>query len=76
MLCYSCNKSKYQLHPTESKLLPGTTLLLCQTCIDEKFEPRWIVIMVGRQLGPEKVRDYITKRKYVGSEIYANELIV
>jgi hypothetical protein len=76
MLCYSCNKSKHQLHPVESKILSGTTLFMCQSCIDEKFEPRWVIIMAGRQFGSDKVREYITKRRYVGNEIYANELIV
>jgi len=32
--------------------------------------------MAGRQFGSDKVREYITKRRYVGNEIYANELIV
>jgi len=76
MLCYSCNKPKNQLHPTASQLLAGTTLLMCQICIDSKFEPRWVIILAGRTLGPEKVRDYVIKRRYVGKEIFATELIV
>jgi hypothetical protein len=29
----------------------------------------------GRQNGPAFVKDYVTKRKYVGAEIMAHELI-
>jgi hypothetical protein len=76
MLCYSCNKPKNQLPPTASQLLAGTTLLMCQICIDSKFEPRWVIILAGRTHGPEKVRDYVIKRRYVGKEIFATELIV
>jgi len=76
MLCFSCNKSKHQLQPVESKLILGTTLMMCQSCIDAKLEPRWTIIMAGRMYGPEKVKDYIIKRRYLGQEIFANELIV
>lgn len=76
MDCYSCNKQKNQLHPLQSSLMPGTTLLMCQMCIESKFEPRWVIILAGRQKGPEYVRDFIIKRKYVGREIAATELIV
>lgn len=76
MNCYSCNKPKNQLHPVASTLLNGTTLLMCQMCIDSKFEPRWVIILAGRSQGPDKVRDFILKRRYVGKEIFANELIV
>jgi hypothetical protein len=32
--------------------------------------------MGGRKFGPEYVKDYVLKRKYVGREILATELIV
>lgn len=76
MLCYSCNKPKHNLKPINSTLLAGTTLLMCQTCIDNKFEPRWVIILAGRTMGVTSVRDFIVKRKYVGKEIFAEELIV
>jgi hypothetical protein len=50
--------------------------MMCQTCIDNKFEPRWIVILAGRTYGVDKVRDFILKRRYVGKEIFATDLIV
>jgi hypothetical protein len=75
MKCYSCQKSKNELHPKKSEILDGVVALMCQTCIDAKYEPRWIIVLGGRQKGPEAVRDYIIKRRYIGNEILATELI-
>ena len=75
ILCYSCNKSKNQLHARKSSLLP-INLLMCETCVNSKFEPRWVIILSGRSHGPDYVRDFVLKRKYVGNEISASELLV
>ena len=75
MKCYSCQKSKNELHPKKSEILDGVVALMCQTCIDAKYEPRWIIVLGGRQKGADSVRDYIIKRRYIGNEILANELI-
>jgi len=75
MLCYSCNKSKVELHPKKSDILKGVQLFMCQSCIDSKYEPRWCVVLGGRQNGAESVRDYVIKHRYVGSNIAADELI-
>jgi len=75
ILCYSCNKTKNQLHAKRSTLLP-INLLLCETCISSKFEPRWLIILTGRQHGAEVVRDFVLKKRYVGNDISASELLV
>jgi hypothetical protein len=75
MLCYSCGKQKNELQPKKSDIMDGVTLFMCQLCIDSKFEPRWVIILCGRQNGAESVRDYIIKRRYVGRTIDAEELI-
>jgi hypothetical protein len=75
ILCYSCNKNKNQLSAKKSSLLP-ITLLMCETCISSKFEPRWVIILSGRQNGPESVRDFVLKKKYVGDDISASELLL
>lgn len=75
VLCYSCNKSKNQLSAKKSNLL-AINLLLCQTCSDNKFEPRWVVILAGRQHGADHVKDHIGKKRYVGTEITASELLI
>lgn len=75
ILCYSCNKTKNKLNAKKSILLP-INLLMCETCINSKLEPRWVVILAGRQNGIDFVKDFVVKRKYVGNEITASELII
>lgn len=75
ILCYSCNKNKNKLNLRKSSLLP-INLLICETCITSKFEPRWVIILSGRQLGSEYVREFIVKKRYIGNDISASELLV
>lgn len=75
ILCYSCNKTKNKLNAKRSALLP-INLLMCETCINSKFEPRWVVILAGRQYGMDYVKEFVIKRKYIGNEITASELII
>jgi hypothetical protein len=75
MNCFSCSKQKNQLLPKKSDLINGIVLYMCQTCIDNKLEPRWVIILAGRKNGVDVVRDYIIKRKYIGRTIDAEELI-
>ena len=75
ILCYSCNKSKNQLNARKSTLIP-INLLMCETCVSSKFEPRWVIILSGRQLGPEAVKEFIVKKRYIGTDIAASELFV
>lgn len=75
MKCYSCDKQKNELHPKKSELIDGVMCLMCQMCIDAKYEPRWVIILAARSKGADIVRDFIVKRRYIGKEILANELI-
>jgi hypothetical protein len=75
LLCYSCNKSKNKLNMKRSTLFP-INLLMCETCITSKYEPRWVIILSGRQNGSESVREFILKKRYEGAEISASELLV
>ena len=75
MLCFSCGKQKNELQPKKSDILNGVQLFMCESCIEAKFEPRWVVVLGGRQNGTDSVRDYIVKRRYVGRTIDAEELI-
>jgi hypothetical protein len=75
ILCYSCNKSKNKLEAKKSALLP-INLLICETCISGKLEPRWVIILSGRSNGSDHVKEYIVKRRYIGNEITASELLV
>lgn len=76
MICYSCSKPKANLMLRKSSLLPGVNLLLCNSCIESRFEPRWTIILSARKNGPEHVREFIIKHRYIGNEITATELIV
>ena len=49
---------------------------MCESCISAKFEPRWAIILAGRQHGSDSVKEYIVKRRYEGAEISASELLV
>jgi hypothetical protein len=40
-----------------------------------KYEPRWVIILAGRQKGADHVRDHIVKNLYVGNKISAEEII-
>ena len=75
ILCYSCNKNKNKLNVKKSSLLT-INLLMCETCITSKLEPRWVIILAGRSQGPESVREYVLKKRYIGNEISAFELLV
>jgi hypothetical protein len=75
ILCYCCNKTKNKLNVRKSILMP-INLLMCETCISSKFEPRWVVILAGRQLGSEAVKEFIIKKRYAGNDIIASELLV
>jgi len=75
ILCYSCNKSKNNLVVRKSILLP-INLFICETCIASKFEPRWVIILSGRQNGLDHIKEYILKKRYIGKEIAATEVIL
>jgi hypothetical protein len=75
ILCYCCNKQKNKLSAKKSVLLP-INLLMCETCITTKFEPRWVVILAGRQNGPDSVKEFVIKKRYCGDDIAASELFI
>lgn len=75
ILCYSCNKTKNKLNAKRSTLLP-INLLMCETCVNSKLEPRWVIILAGRQNGMDSVKDFVIKKKYIGNDISASELII
>jgi len=64
ILCYSCNKTKAKLDVKKSTLLP-INLLMCESCINSKFEPRWVVNLAGRSNGAEHVREIVLKKRYI-----------
>lgn len=75
ILCYSCGKSKNKLNLKKS-ILFDINLLMCESCIELKFEPRWVIILSGRQNGADSVKELILKKRYIGAEISASELLI
>jgi len=75
ILCYCCNKTKNKLNLKKSTLIP-INLFMCESCISSKFEPRWVIILAGRQLGSDAVKEFIIKKRYCGLDIAASELLV
>jgi hypothetical protein len=75
MTCTSCQKQKFKLRPRKSKLMPSTTLFLCNDCFDGKYEPRFAIILHGKQFGLDSVAEYIRNHRYVGESIVARELL-
>lgn len=64
-----------EIHARESRLLPGTKLLVCNVCEEDKKEPRSFIIIVARTSGPASVRDYIKNHRYEGKTITAKEIL-
>ena len=75
LTCNCCDQPKEKLTMKKSALLKGHTLYLCQTCIDGKKEPRWIVILTGHEYGIATIKDYLTKGRYCGRTIEGSELV-
>lgn len=75
--CEVCNKQRApgEIHPRESRLLKGTTLLICSKCEAGKKEPRAFIIIVARTRGYDAVVDYIRNNRYEGRTIEAKEIL-
>jgi hypothetical protein len=64
-----------ELTPRKSSLLPFIDLFLCSKCISEKKEPRYVVILAGRQQGISYVSEYLKNHRYEGEVITAKEFV-
>lgn len=74
MKCQSCGKQKQSVGAKKSAIAPGHTFLICESCREKKYEPRHLIIIVGRSKGPQAVREHIIKHLYVGEEITASDI--
>lgn len=74
MICVSCGKQRQSVCARQSALIDTVNLLLCDECSGKQFEPRHLIVIVGRSKGIDRVRDYIISHKYVGPDITAAEL--
>lgn len=74
MNCQSCGISA-DLHVRKSSLFDNFPLLQCDECRSKKLEPRWLVILYGRQYGIKQIGPVLKAHRYVGKEISATELV-
>jgi hypothetical protein len=73
--CAVCAKNKFQLRRRISKL-SGQQMFVCNDCFENKYEPRWLIIITGQEEGGmEKIADYLLHHKYIGDEIPAADLV-
>ena len=73
-ICAACRKPKNSLVAKRSKLRPEIILLMCDTCIKMRMEPRGIVMLVGREQGAEAIKDFIRPKRYHGDPILVEDL--
>ncbi len=74
--CGCCGETKAVVTVRKSLLIPSIDVPVCQSCADNKFEPRWCIIMAGRARGPEYVKYFINNHRYVGDDIKFSEVVV
>lgn len=76
LLCQSCGEQKMSLRKTRSSLIKTMELVMCETCINHKYEPRFIIILAARTAGiQDDVRKIINDRRYLGNEIPARDIL-
>lgn len=75
LICESCGKSKNSLKRIPSKLIPGMFIIICSTCIQDNFEPRFIIILAYNQKVTDLVKKYILEHRYHGATIALGDVL-
>jgi hypothetical protein len=76
LVCQSCGKQKMSLRKIKSSLIETMELIMCNSCIAYKYEPRFIVILAARTIGiGDSVRKVINDRRYIGESIPASDIL-
>ena len=76
MTCSVCKRNRQNVTTKKSALMPGIDLILCNECLDNKREPRWMIIMAGRSGNTDKIKPYLRHHRYCGDKITAEEILV
>lgn len=75
-VCAVCSKPKSELRKRKSKLITGLTMLVCDSCYSGKKEPRWAIILVGRNnKNDPRVAELVKNKRYVGEPILLEDLM-
>jgi hypothetical protein len=72
--CAVCQHQKHQLRVRKSKL-NNNKMLVCTSCFDKKYEPRWLVIVTAQTEGIAAVEEFVTNHRYYGDEIPAVDIL-
>jgi len=76
LVCQSCSQQKMTLRKVRSSLINSMEIVMCSTCISNKLEPRYIVIIAARTSGiGNEVRRVISERRYLGEPIAASDIL-
>lgn len=76
MVCQSCSQQRLELHVVKSVLLEGINLTLCKTCMNNGYEPRFIILIALAQNGiTPNVKKMVEETKYIGSAITLSEYL-
>lgn len=77
MICSVCKKQKNTVTPKKSGLMKEIDLFLCNECLEDKREPRYLIVLAGRSgVDMAVIRPYLKNHRYVGDEITAKELLI
>lgn len=76
LVCQSCDQQKLTLRKVKSSLMSTMEIIMCGSCIANKYEPRYLVILAARTVGFESnVRKVINDRLYLGEQIPASDIL-
>lgn len=75
-VCFSCSQQRKELKIRQSTIMDNISLIMCNICFAEGYEPRWVVMIALGQLGPtEPIKKIVHERKYHGEEITLSEYL-
>jgi hypothetical protein len=72
LVCDSCGAQRNTLVSKQSEIMKTMTFNFCTNCSDDGFEPRWLIILIGRT--GKDVSPWLDERKYVGEDIQEGDL--
>lgn len=73
--CDSCSMS-LSLVLQESVVMPGFFMYLCELCVSNRMEPRWLILSSVKSIGMNNATKKVIKdKRYNGEKITADEVL-
>jgi len=72
--CSVCNGIKNTLTLSPSQIMPKMNLYLCNTCLAQGYEPRYLVVLAARSFGADYVKKFLDGNLYVGKPVTSKDL--